>query len=74
MVKIIRPLEVYKALPQTNCGECGEPNCMSFAAKLVEDRTLAEKCTPLYREAKYKEKLKKYLEVKKMRLFKSRFL
>jgi len=63
MVKIIRPLEVYRALPQTNCGECGEPNCMSFAAKLVEDRTLAEKCTPLYREAKYKAKLKKYLEV-----------
>ena len=35
---------------------------MSFAAKLVEDRTLAEKCNPLFREAKYKEKLAKYLE------------
>jgi acetyl-CoA decarbonylase/synthase complex subunit gamma len=61
-MRILRPLDVYKHLPQTNCKECGEPNCMSFAAKLVEDRTLAEKCTPLFREAKYKEKLGKYLE------------
>jgi acetyl-CoA decarbonylase/synthase complex subunit gamma len=36
---------------------------MSFAAKLAEDRTLAEKCTPLFRDAKYKEKLEKYLNV-----------
>jgi len=62
-VKILRPLDIYKYLPQTNCGECGEPNCMSFAARLVEDRTLAEKCTPLFTDPKYKEKLKKYLEV-----------
>jgi acetyl-CoA decarbonylase/synthase complex subunit gamma len=61
-MRILRPLDVYKYLPQTNCKECGEPNCMSFAAKLVEDRTLAEKCTPLFRENKYKEKLAKYLE------------
>ncbi len=62
-MKILRPLDVYKYLPQTNCGECGEPNCMSFAARLVEDRTLAPKCTPLYKDSKYKEKLEKYLEV-----------
>jgi len=36
---------------------------MSFAAKLAEDRTLAEKCTPLFEDAKYKEKLGKYLNV-----------
>jgi len=62
-MKILRPLDVYKYLPQTNCMECGEPNCMSFAAKLVEDRTLAQKCAPLFRDPKYKEKLAKYLEV-----------
>jgi len=62
-VRILRPLDVYKYLPQTNCMECGEPNCMSFAAKLVEDRTMAEKCTPLFRDPKYKQKLEKYLEV-----------
>jgi acetyl-CoA decarbonylase/synthase complex subunit gamma len=61
-MRILRPLDVYKYLPQTNCKECGEPNCMSFAAKLVEDRTLAEKCTPLFRDIKYKDKLAKYLE------------
>jgi acetyl-CoA decarbonylase/synthase complex subunit gamma len=62
-MRILRPLDIYKYLPQTNCEECGEPNCMSFAAKLAEDRTLAEKCTPLFREPKYKEKLEKYLNV-----------
>jgi len=62
-MRILRPLDIYKYLPQTNCEECGEPNCMSFAAKLAEDRTLAEKCTPLFRDPKYNEKLEKYLNV-----------
>jgi acetyl-CoA decarbonylase/synthase complex subunit gamma len=34
---------------------------MSFAAKLAEDRTLAQKCTPLFSDPKYKEKLGNYL-------------
>jgi len=36
MPKILRPLDVYKHLPGTNCGKCGEINCMAFAAKLIE--------------------------------------
>jgi acetyl-CoA decarbonylase/synthase complex subunit gamma len=46
---------------------------MSFAAKLAEDRTLAQKCAPLFRDPKYKEKLGNYLNairppVKAMRI------
>jgi hypothetical protein len=27
-------IEIYKKLPGTNCGECGEPTCMAFALKV----------------------------------------
>lgn len=29
------PLSVYRELPQTDCGDCGEPTCMAFAARVV---------------------------------------
>ena len=32
-IKEISPLDVYKLLPETNCKECGEANCMAFATK-----------------------------------------
>jgi ArsR family metal-binding transcriptional regulator len=31
-----RPLDVWALLPQTNCGECGEPTCMAFAFGLLQ--------------------------------------
>lgn len=27
-------IDIYKKLPGTNCGECGEPTCMAFALKV----------------------------------------
>lgn len=62
MPKILRPLDVYKYLPQTNCGECGESSCMAFAAKLIERQVSVEKCSPLS-EPRYSKKLKALLEV-----------
>lgn len=50
-------LDVYKYLPQTNCGECGEVNCMSFASKLLERKYKPTDCPPLAKDQKYKEKL-----------------
>ncbi|MEM1994941.1 MAG: acetyl-CoA decarbonylase/synthase complex subunit gamma [Nitrososphaerales archaeon] len=50
-------LDVYKYLPQTNCGECGEVNCMSFASKLLERRYKPSDCPPLVKESKYKDKM-----------------
>ena len=29
------PLELYKKLPQTNCGDCGQPSCLAFATQVV---------------------------------------
>ena len=49
-------MTVYKLLPQTNCKQCGEPTCYSFAIKLtVSQKQLAE-CPPLA-EPHYAEKL-----------------
>ena len=40
-------MEVYKYLPQTNCGKCDEQGCYSFAIKLMAGQVTLEKCTPL---------------------------
>ncbi len=43
-------LDIYKLLPRKNCGECGEPACMGFAAKLLEESRKIEACKPLFTE------------------------
>ena len=43
------PIEVYRLLPRTNCAECGEPNCMAFATRLVNRELTLEACPPLLR-------------------------
>jgi len=45
-------MDIYKCLPQTNCGKCGEQGCYSFAIKLISGQVTLEKCTPL-KEPKY---------------------
>ncbi len=47
---------VYKLLPQTNCQQCGEPTCYSFAIKLVASQKKLIDCPPLHEPA-YAEKL-----------------
>jgi len=29
------PLDLYKKLPKTNCGDCGQPSCLAFATQVV---------------------------------------
>lgn len=41
-------LEVYKLLPRTNCRACGEPTCMAFATKLVNQQAEITLCRPLF--------------------------
>ncbi|MBD3206746.1 acetyl-CoA decarbonylase/synthase complex subunit gamma [Candidatus Bathyarchaeota archaeon] len=53
--KELSPIEIYQKLPRTNCKECGEANCMAFAAKLVNREALLEECSPLL-SPKHKEK------------------
>jgi len=55
-------LTVYKFLPQTNCGECGEVNCMSFASLLLERKAVPEGCPPL-KTAKYRPQLERLKEL-----------
>ena len=40
-------MTVYKLLPQTNCRQCGETTCYSFAIKLVASQKKLADCPPL---------------------------
>jgi ArsR family metal-binding transcriptional regulator len=44
--------EIYKYLPQTNCGNCSEKDCYSFAVRLMAGEITLDKCIML-KEAKY---------------------
>ena len=41
------PMAIYKLLPNTNCKQCGEPTCYSFALKLVALQKKLADCPPL---------------------------
>lgn len=56
-------LTVYKLLPQTNCGECGEVNCMTFASNLLERKMTVKDCPPLVSDAKYTTQAAKLAEL-----------
>ncbi|SJZ38148.1 acetyl-CoA decarbonylase/synthase complex subunit gamma [Selenihalanaerobacter shriftii] len=45
-------LEIYKKLPQTNCGECGPPTCLAFAMQLAEGKAKLDQCPDVSDEAK----------------------
>jgi ArsR family metal-binding transcriptional regulator len=40
-------MEVYRQLPKTNCRECGEPTCYTFALKLIAGMKAVADCPPL---------------------------
>lgn len=45
MSRLSTPLQVYKLLPKSNCGECGISTCLAFAAAVIrEEKRLA--CCP----------------------------
>ena len=53
-----RPLEIYALMPKSNCGKCGESNCMAFAIKLLDRSIELNACVeldqPKYRDQKQK--------------------
>jgi ArsR family metal-binding transcriptional regulator len=49
------PMAIYKLLPNTNCKQCGEPTCYSFALKLAVSQKKLADCPPLS-EPQYAEK------------------
>lgn len=43
----VEPMEIYKYLPQTNCGKCSEQSCYTFAIKLMGGEVSLDRCTSL---------------------------
>lgn len=46
-IREISPIDVYKLLPRTNCGECSLPNCMAFATRVVNGEAVIDECPPI---------------------------
>jgi ArsR family metal-binding transcriptional regulator len=42
-------MALYQLLPRTNCRECGEPTCWTFALKLTASQKQVGECPPLLR-------------------------
>ncbi len=55
--KKLSPIEVYSLLPRTNCKECGEESCYTYAVKLVSQERALEDCKPLLKDSVKKKKL-----------------
>jgi len=67
MVKITKlsPIQIYRLLPKTNCGKCGEESCMAFAVKLLNLQTTLDKCRPLVEDPKYRKNYEELLKLLK---------
>lgn len=50
------PMAVYQLLPQTNCKQCGEPTCFTFALKLAASQKKIADCPQLF-EPNWAERL-----------------
>jgi ArsR family metal-binding transcriptional regulator len=56
------PMAIYKLLPNTNCKQCGEPTCYSFALKLSASQKRLGDCPPLI-EPEYTDRLAALQEI-----------
>ena len=44
MIKLKTPLEVYKLLQKSNCGQCGIATCLAFAAAVIKQEKQLAAC------------------------------
>jgi len=56
-------MEIWKYLPQTNCGECGEKTCTAFSLLLKGKKKRLEECTPLFNDDQYADKREQLKEL-----------
>ncbi len=56
MRKLPSPIEIYKYLPKINCGKCNEVTCLSFANKLINNKTKPRNCVHLYEKGNEENK------------------
>lgn len=47
MAEIKTPLELYKLLKKTNCGQCRVPSCMAFAVAVIQGQKQLHDCPEL---------------------------
>jgi ArsR family metal-binding transcriptional regulator len=57
----LKPTDIIKLLPGTNCRQCGLLTCQAFAFKLLRGQISIEKCAPLFSD-EFTEKRKLLLE------------
>lgn len=57
------PLDVYKYIDKSNCGECGKGTCMEFVTDLLERKVTLEDCTHLMNDPKQQKNLAKLREM-----------
>jgi hypothetical protein len=50
MSQIKSPLELYKHLPKTNCGDCGISTCLAFAAAIIKEEKQLADCPHIHRD------------------------
>jgi ArsR family metal-binding transcriptional regulator len=58
----LKPSDIQKLLPGTNCKECGFRSCLAFAFKLVDQKIEIAKCIPLFSD-QFNEKRRVLLEI-----------
>ncbi|HAM50232.1 MAG TPA: hypothetical protein DCP92_05885, partial [Nitrospiraceae bacterium] len=55
----MNPLEIYKLLPKTNCGECSSKKCMAFAIYIQINADALDECR--YIDLETREKIREKL-------------
>lgn len=60
--KRVPALEIYRRLPGTNCGQCGQKTCFAFAAQLYSGGADATQCRPVF-EGEYGHMQHELMEV-----------
>ncbi|MFP4027549.1 MAG: (Fe-S)-binding protein [Candidatus Brocadiia bacterium] len=55
-------LEVYKRLPGTNCGRCGEQTCLAFAVRVHAGEVSVRECMPVF-DGEYEDMREALVEV-----------
>ncbi len=58
----LKPTDIIKLLPGTNCKKCGLPTCLSFAFKLIKKEVGIGECPPISSD-EYQEKRQVLLEL-----------
>jgi ArsR family metal-binding transcriptional regulator len=51
-----RHLDIWRVLPQTNCGQCGEATCLAFAVALVQHTHTLTECPILKNDLNFADR------------------